>query len=120
MRYNKRKIMKRAWELKKDWYARTLTFGECLKRAWKEAKEEVEEQQFYGAKFENRMTITACGYTRELSRWTKGGHDRVYINYNSGRKTEGWVDIKTGFVNLYDSGSVYCKKMVKMILSMEF
>ncbi len=120
MKYNKSKIMKRAWELKKDWSTKNLTFSRCLEISWKEAKEEAEESKFYGVKFENRMTITACGYTRELSRWTKGSHDRVYINYNSGRKTEGWVDVKTGFVNLYDDGSVYCKKMVKMIMSMEF
>lgn len=53
MKYNKREIMKRAWELKdanvkkfgfvRTEYNRTnfRTFGECLKEAWDEAKYEM-------------------------------------------------------------------------------
>ena len=54
MKYNRSKIMKRAWELKdanvkKFGFVRTeynstffRTFGECLKEAWDEAKYEME------------------------------------------------------------------------------
>lgn len=37
MKYNKKNIMKTAWELKRNEY-KTETFSFCLKEAWKEAK----------------------------------------------------------------------------------
>lgn len=51
MKYNKSEIMKKAWAFKKandlmvksGWEA--WTFGECLKKAWKLAKEKVEEAE---------------------------------------------------------------------------
>lgn len=63
---NKAKIMKRAWEIKKE-DSRNL-FSLCLKMAWAEAKEEgnvktVEELEDLGFK-----------------RWTKGTMDRMYID----------------------------------------
>lgn len=44
-------------------------------------------------KFENHMKVTMeNGHTVELTRWTKGSHDRVYINDGS-RNGLGWIDI---------------------------
>lgn len=109
-KYNKSEIMKRAWELVKK-VGMTISSG--LKKAWEEAKKMAEK-----VKFKNHMEITVDGYTRELVRWTKGDHDRVYINGGS-RQGDGFVDIKTGFTNLRGNLS-YQKKMVEMILAMEF
>lgn len=103
--------MKRAWEI-----VRTIksTMSDALKKAWAEAKSISEK-----IKFVNHMDITVDGYTRELSRWTKGDHDRVYINGGS-RRGDGWVDIKSGCINLYNRHSSYGNKMAKLILNMEF
>ena len=45
MKYNKSKIMKRAWELKRTFRSK-YTFGQCLYRAWREAKEEAAENAY--------------------------------------------------------------------------
>lgn len=116
MKYNKSKIMKRAWELKKSWNCRALTFGQCLKMAWQEAKTEI-ENNLVPTVFTNGMEITVDGYTRILNRWTKGSHDRVYIN-GGGRRGDGWVDVKTGVSNTNNLS--YANKMVEKILAMEF
>lgn len=110
-KYNFSKIMKRAWEIIKTI---KTTMSDALKKAWAEAKSVYDK-----IKFENHMDITVDGYTRELSRWTKGNHDRVYINGGS-RNGDGWVDIKTGFINLRNKNSTYGNKMAQMILDMEF
>lgn len=112
----KRTVMTRAWEIVRE---AVKNFGgkakqyisEALKMAWAEIKNVV--------KFENHMEITVDGYTRELVRWTKGNHDRVYINGGS-KKGDGFVDIKNGYANLYNKNSSYGKKMAEMILAMVF
>lgn len=69
-------------------------------------------------KFENHMEITADGYTRELVRWTKGNHDRVYINGGS-RRGDGFVDLIAK--KAYLRGNLtYQKKIADIILNMEF
>lgn len=88
-----------------------------MKKAWAEAKNDI-QNALVPTVFTNGMDITMDGYTRTLSRWTKGGHDRVYINGGS-RKGDGYVDIKTGFVNLFNN-LTYTKKMAQAILAMTF
>lgn len=119
MKYNKKGIMKRAWEMKKSWSCRTLTFAECLKKSWAEAKDYVKTALYNGIKFVNRMVISVGGYDRVLTRWTKGGHDRVYINCQGSKNSDGYVDIKTGYVKLY-SDCMHISKMAELILTMEF
>lgn len=117
MKYNKSNIMKRAWELKKSYNCRSLTFGECLSRAWDEAKKAVSENAFVGCKFRDGMEITMNGVTRTLNRWTKSGMDRVYINY--GRKNDGYVDLVSRKIvggNKYE----YLEKIVAAVLAMKF
>lgn len=117
MKYNKSEIMKRAWKLKKSYNCRSLTFGQCLSRAWDEAKQAAAENAYYGVKFENGMEITMNDVTRTLNRWTKNGMDRVYINY--GRKNNGYVDLvsrKAVGTNKYE----YLAKIVDAVLSMQF
>lgn len=63
---NKAKIMKRAWEIKKE-DSRNL-FSLCLKMAWAEAKEE-----------ENVKTLDELE-DLGFKRWTKGSMDRMYID----------------------------------------
>lgn len=107
MKYNKSEIMKKAWELVKK---AAMTMSAALKQAWAEAKSII--------KFENNMTVEVDGYERELTRWTKGGHDRVYINGGS-RKGDGYVNLKTGRMVL-NGGLTYQVKIANMILAMEF
>lgn len=116
--FNKSEIMKNAWNKKRSYSHRGLTFGECLKRAWADAKAAVENAKAYAiTKFENNMEITVDGVTRTLTRWTKGGYDRVYVNGGSS-KGEGFVDIKNSKSNLNNTS--YNVKIAEIILAMEF
>lgn len=129
MKYNRREIMKRAWEFRKQYWTRKMTFGECLKCAWDEAKKiaaekaanEAEFSRLAGKKFENGMEVTFDGVTFVLRRWTKGGHDRVYLNGSYGwtsRKPAGFVDVK----NRKDCTAYErcCDHAAKAVLSMVF
>jgi hypothetical protein len=117
-KYDLSKIMKRAWELKRSWNCRALTFGECLKRAWSEAKEAVKVNNLFGIKFVNGMNITVNGITCQLRRWTKAGYDRIYVNDGS-RKGGGYIDIINRENHLTSNFDTQ-KKMAEIILSMEF
>lgn len=121
MKYNMSKIMKAAWEMKRSYYCRSLTFGECLRRAWAEAKaaaaDAAEFARVAGKKFVDGMTVTFEGYTATLRRWTKGNQDRIYLNAE-GRKNYGYVDLKENAdltINV-----CWSRKMAAAILSMEF
>ncbi|MCI8978678.1 MAG: hypothetical protein HFI99_17000 [Lachnospiraceae bacterium] len=116
-KYDLSKIMKKAWELRRSYHARALSFGECLKRAWMEAKNEY-QNSLVPDKFTDGMEITIDGSTRTLNRWTKGGYDRVYINGGS-RKGDGFVDLKKRKAIL-NGGLTYQVKMAEKILAMEF
>lgn len=113
--YNKSEIMKNAWTMRKSYRCRSLTFGECLKRAWAKAKEAIKT---ICKTFTNNMEITIDGYTRTLTRWTKGNHDRVYINGGS-KKGDGYVDIKNGTASLRGDAP-HQIKIADAILAMEF
>ena len=100
MKYNLSEIMTRAWIIKRNAYR--LTFSECLKRAWASAKASVQREKeaaemdakYPSATFTNGMKISVDGNIRTLTRWTKAGHDRIYIN-GENRKSEGYVDLNT-------------------------
>ncbi len=113
MRYDLSKIMKRAWEMKR--LHKALTFGQCLKNAWGEAKVEY-QNSLVATIFENGMQITIDGYTRTLNRWTKGNMDRIYINGGS-RKGDGFVDLVSRRMFLNGNLS-YQVKMAEKILAM--
>lgn len=116
-KYNLSKIMKRAWEMKKDYHCRALDFSQCLKKAWDEAKNEY-QNSLVPDKFTDGMEITVDGVTRTLNRWTKGGYDRVYINGGC-RKGDGFIDLKNrkAFLN---GGLLFQVKMAEKILAMTF
>lgn len=115
MKYNKSQIMKNAWAIYRSCKAAAIAFGECLKRAWAEVKGQVVKAT---TRFVNGMTVTADGYNRTLTRWTKGGHDRVYINGGS-RLGDGFVDLKNRTANLRGE-LTYQVKIADMILAMAF
>lgn len=103
-------VMTRAWAIYKETGCKTrFEFSLCLKMAWEESKT---------VSFENNMTIEADGYKRTLTRWTNGGHDRVYINGGS-RKGDGFVDLKTQKAHLRGE-LIYQVKIAEAILSMAF
>lgn len=116
-KYNLSKIMKKAWEMKRSYHARSLTFAQCLKRAWQEAKNEY-QNSLVPEKFTDGMEITVDGITRTLSRWTKGGYDRVYINGGC-RKGDGFVDLKNKKMFLNGNLS-FQAKIAEKILAMQF
>lgn len=67
--------------------------------------------------FTNNMSVTTSdGYTRILVRWTKGVHDRIYINGGS-RSGDGYVDLVDRSTHLY-GGLNYQKEIAQMILDM--
>lgn len=116
-KYNLSNIMKKAWEMKRSYHARALTFAQCLKRAWQEAKNEY-QNSLVPDKFTDGMEITVDGYTRTLSRWTKGGYDRVYINGGC-RKGDGFVDLKNKKMFL-NGNLAFQAKIAEKILAMQF
>jgi len=117
-KYNLSEIMRAAWSIKKDARTHKMTFSDCLKRAWDKAKTLVENAKFYGIRFVNNMVITLDGYTRTLTRWTKGNCDRIYINGGSNSERNCFVDIKSGMRNV--SGLSFHQHMADAILSMQF
>ncbi len=117
MKYNKSEIMKRAWELRKSYRCRSLTFGQCLSRAWDEAKQAAAENAYNGVEFVNGMEITMNDVTCTLNRWTKYGMDRVYINRYG--KRDGYVDLVSR-KNFGGCNAEYHEKIVAAILTMRF
>lgn len=134
MKYNRSEIMKDAWNTFKNpgYYFHPNfkpTFGQCLKMAWakykklaaEKAANEAEFSRLAGKQFENGMEITFDGVTFVLRRWTKGGHDRIYLNGSYGwnsRKSAGFVDIKNRVD--YTACGRWCDNAAKAILSMAF
>lgn len=116
MKYDRKRIMNRAWEMKRI-YKESRPFAECLRRAWNEEKELAEVTVWEGREFVNGMEITILNVTRTLSRWTKNGHDRIYINY--GRKSDGYIDLAYGKNRLSNDNS-YLTRMATAIESMQF
>ena len=109
-KYDKSKVMRTAWDIKYN--HDNLTFGECLRRAWQIIKDAMANV------FRNGMTIIVDGYERTLSRWTKNGMDRVYINGGS-RKGDGYVDLVRR--KTYLRGNLlYQAKIADKILAMQF
>lgn len=107
MKYNKSKIMKKAWELRKE---NGIAMSEALKLAWAEAKGTLVE-------FKNNMKIVVDGVFYVLKRWTKAGHDRVYVNDGT-RKGCGYIDI----ANREDCTTFWNgnKELVDAVLNMKF
>lgn len=116
MKYNKSEIMKKAWEKRRSYSCRGLTFGQCLKNAWEEAKTEY-QNSLVPKEFVDGMEITVDGRTRTLKRWTKNGYDRIYINGEC-RKGDGFVDIKNGVAHL-NGGLTYQEHIAEKILEMK-
>jgi len=117
-KYNLSAIMTAAWKMKKSYSARSLSFAECLRRAWNTAKSEMIANSFVSAKFTNNMDITVDGYTRTLTRWTKGDYDRIYINGGS-RNGDGFVDLKAKAPRLRNN-CTYAVKIADIVLTMQF
>lgn len=111
MKYNKSRIMKRAWQLKEEF---NCLFSTALKVSWNEEKRFVALNSGEKVKFNDGMEITVDGYTRTLNRWSKGNHDRIYINNDD--KSDGFVDIKNKTANLKNNDS-YVVKMSEIILN---
>lgn len=111
MKYNKSRIMKRAWKLKEELNS---SFSTALKISWNEEKRFIALNTGEKVKFNDGMEITVEGYTRTLKRWTKGNYDRIYINNDS--KSDGFVDIKNKTANL-KSNAPYQVKMSEIILN---
>ncbi|MDL2236172.1 hypothetical protein LJC07_08590 [Christensenellaceae bacterium OttesenSCG-928-L17] len=118
---NADEIMERAqniWKLYENRSYSKVTFDDCLQKAQKEAEEEDALNALMGIRFKNGMELTISGYRRILTRWKKGGYDRVYINATH-RKTEGYVDIKNNEEHLY-SNVAFLVDMATVIKSMVF
>ena len=89
MSYNMSEIMKAAWKKKKFFKKfKCITFSECLKEAWAEAKEAASIEEQGSQKFENGMTVCyhyQCDTFFTLNRWTKYDKDRIYVNFCNGK-----------------------------------
>lgn len=100
-KYNLSKIMKRAWELVRNFGA---TISEGLKEAWKEAKNMEEKIKFNGTaivgkvrKGENHpeeAEVSGSNFYK-FCLWEKGSKRRIYIN-DYQRRTMGYIDLNNG------------------------
>lgn len=88
MKYNKSEIMKKAWEMFRlakanNW---NRTFGECLRAAWRLAKEahaEAERKAKEATIFTGKKAVSFEGFTFRF--WQGGKNRRIYINgYHDG------------------------------------
>lgn len=94
MKYDVKAIMTRAWEIRKQ--NAENHFPLCLKMAWEEAKK---PSYLKGEALYQRLVEMGA------SRWTKGGHERIYFNdlaekliglefefYHSGNVSAAWLN----------------------------
>lgn len=88
MKYNKSEIMKEAWAWHRKYSG--YTFADCLRRAWKLAKEAWMEA--HKTPFEREAVMNYNGTEVYFRRWEAYGKRRVYCNYGSG---DGYFDINT-------------------------
>lgn len=118
MRYNRKEIMKRAWELFRK-LATTRTFGECLKQSWAEAKDpDQTERTARRAAREARRAARDASFIEDLKRsiargdksfpwaagmyhfftWINGAEKRIYIEPGVLGRTRGssYIDAVTG------------------------
>ena len=91
MKYNKREIMKNAWELVKTYGIKIAT---AMRSAWALAKA-MNEAQTAGEAY--------CGNTKVIANdWAKGGHCRTYVTARV--YTNAWNlkrEIKIGYIDNY-------------------
>lgn len=125
-KYNLSKIMKRAWELVKKL---GLSISEGLKRAWKEAKNTMENTiDTLKANLEEMAYNCKCinlGVDRVVTvkLWEKGDSKRTYLNINcytpnrryKGQYKAGYVDMVTGqyVVTKYDDIDAQRKEYIR-------
>lgn len=122
MRYNMSEIMKAAWKKKKFFKKfKCITFSECLKKAWAEAKVAAQIEEQGSKEFKSGMAISynnnPCEYVFILNRWTKYGKDRIYVNFDNG-KNFGYYDLinkKPWFGNYSDNEArvAFVTKVIK-------
>lgn len=102
MRYNKSKIMKRAWQLFKS---TVENFSECLKKAWAEAKEAVKIIVKYSIK---------DWFYNKLVEEKRSGNWIIYSTFGSEdvvKETEKAVCVEMGVYNASTGAeSIYTKK----------
>ena len=109
MKYNKSEIMKSAWSLyymSKRWVD-SLTFSECLRRAWVRVKAERKAAELEAAKPVFDGTAEMDGYTFNL--WEKYGKRRIYINNCTGHNKSN----RGGYIDLDNGNSVVAAGCVK-------
>lgn len=105
-KYNLTKIMKRAWEIKKEADRKTLNnnynrnifelkeeqkaiFGECLKMAWEETK----KAEYYAEKYDISVAAAAVMIEKETSLDEEKVTWTIWSNYGKKRayyKVSGW------------------------------
>lgn len=84
-KYNLSEIMKKAWRVYKNYknLVHPLSFSECLKRAWEEAKKALEKpaEITLNAVKAAAQKLTECGSYESVSYKEWNGHDknRLYI-----------------------------------------
>lgn len=98
-KYDLRKVMKRAWEIKKE-DSRNI-FGLCLKMAWEEIKKE--DNKITWEKIEKAADEEVAGYANGWSaswscnNWKKGNFDRTYITIREYKNGSLRREIKCGY-----------------------
>lgn len=111
MKETLRKIMKRAWEIKKE--HENNIFALCLKMAWEEERENKESKMNLEEKLVKNLEDMAyndyhinAGIDRQVNtkRWTKNGNDRLYLTidcYTANGRSKG--SYKCGYIDLINN-----------------
>lgn len=84
MTFNLSQIMKQAWTIRKEYAAKIncpvgeVLMGECLRMAWSQAKaQDTMTSEQVATEIKKVKNVIAT------NRWTKGGKDRLYIEFRS-------------------------------------
>ena len=97
--FDRSKIMKKAWNMKKDLLCRNIsaTFSDCLRKAWAIAKAEALREEKAASKLIFDEKADMDGFRFIL--WEKHGLRRIYINNYTGHNKNnrgGYIDLDHG------------------------
>ena len=109
MKYNRSEIMKAAWRYYRGMMAATRNFACALRRAWREAKEAIQEAKkiaFDGSAVEGDYYFKL--WEKDTGRYTIR---RVYCNGRNGRK--GYIDLRDNEIVATGSVAFACAEFLK-------
>ena len=112
MKYNRSEIMRRAWSLynmsKQLVSAYAKTFGECLRRAWSEAKDAIKQAAEMAKTGLRRMSYHEYKLNYADCKTVEGSYDKRTKTIEVMTKVGKYGEIKHNHSGLCPIGGTYC------------